>query len=48
MKNRKILLLLAMWSLSGEEKNLTAAGHVELILSCWHTLPVMLTIALRE
>jgi len=31
MKNRKILLLLAMWSLSGEWKNLTA------VLAMWNS-----------
>ena len=33
-----MLLLLATWSLSGEQKNLTAVGHVELILSCRYIL----------
>jgi len=48
MENRKIFLLLVMWSSYEEQENLTAAGHVKLILSCWHTLPVMLTLAVRE
>jgi len=35
LENRNILLLLVMWSSYEEQENLTAAGHVELILTHW-------------